>query len=349
MISHLCAATPVLYILWIAMAQIAAGQEDREKTTALKDLLSRIDLDELMKKDEPPFTFPKTLEEFEYAFNEYGQLRHLKTGEPFVFNAREDLHRWNQKRYEALGEIITQYVYELLEKKCNMTKQILPEERTDDEPTSFIYLSPDALSNPSKLLVLIQGSGVVRAGQWARRLIINQDLDSGTQIPFITRAMEGYGVMVLNPNENYLEVEKSAMSSPLPSPTEPSDEPAEKRDRKDDKEGKKKREFYEKYRNPQKETETERIPIRSKLSHHTPLGHVYGDENSSSEEHVLYVWDHFVSQAKAKNVFIMAHSYGGLSFVELYTNVRGDPQGRTSPSVQDFRSGSGLYSSMTGM
>ncbi|XP_010781365.1 protein FAM172A [Notothenia coriiceps] len=143
-----------------------------------------------MKKDEPPFTFPKTLEEFEYAFNEYGQLRHLKSGEPFVFNAREDLHRWNQKRYEALGEIITQYVYELLEKKCNMTKQILPAERTDDEPTSFIYLSPDALSNPSKLLVLIQGSGVVRAGQWARRLIINQDLDSGTQIPFITRAME---------------------------------------------------------------------------------------------------------------------------------------------------------------
>lgn len=61
---------------------------------------------------------------------------------------------------------------------------------TDDEPSSFIYLSPNALSNPFKLLVLIQGSGVVRAGQWARRLIINQDLDSGTQIPFITRAME---------------------------------------------------------------------------------------------------------------------------------------------------------------
>uniref|UniRef100_A0A665SXX2 Arb2 domain-containing protein n=1 Tax=Echeneis naucrates TaxID=173247 RepID=A0A665SXX2_ECHNA len=256
-----------------------------------------------MKKDEPPFTFPKTLEEFEYTFNEHGQLRHIKTGEPFVFNAREDLHRWNQKRYEALGEIITQYVYELLEKKCNMTKAFLPVDATEDEPTSFIYQSPDALSNPSKLLVLIQGSGVVRAGQWARRLIINQDLDSGTQIPFITRAMEeGYGVMVLNPNENYLEVEKLVKSSPLPSPAEPLDEPAEKRERKDDKEGKKKREFYEKYRNPQKETETERIPIR---------------ENGSSEEHVLYVWDHFVSKAAAKNVFIMAHSYGGLSFVEL--------------------------------
>lgn len=40
------------------------------------DLLSRIDLDELMKKDEPPFSFPKTLEEFQYAFNE-GELRLL--------------------------------------------------------------------------------------------------------------------------------------------------------------------------------------------------------------------------------------------------------------------------------
>ncbi|XP_054628478.1 cotranscriptional regulator FAM172A homolog isoform X3 [Dunckerocampus dactyliophorus] len=276
LIPQLSAAESALCILLIGMAQVG-GQEDGEKTTALKDLLSRIDLDELMKKDEPPFTFPKTLEEFEYAFNEHGQLRHIKTGEPFIFNAREDLHRWNQKRYEALGEIITQYVYELLETKCNLTKAILP------------------------LLVLIQGSGVVRAGQWARRLIINQDLDSGTQIPFITRAMEeGYSVMVLNPNENFLEVEKP--SSTLPSQTEPLDEPAEKKERRDDKEGKKRREFYEKYRNPQKETETERIPIR---------------ENTSSEEHVLYVWDHFVSKAAAKNVFIVAHSYGGLSFVEL--------------------------------
>ncbi|XP_077378920.1 cotranscriptional regulator ARB2A homolog [Festucalex cinctus] len=299
--SQLCAAKPAVCILLIVMAQVA-GQEDGEKTTALKDLLSRIDLDELMKKDEPPFTFPKTLEEFEYAFNEHGQLRHTKTGEPFIFNTREDLHRWNQKRYEALGEIVTQYVYELLEKKCNMTKAILPVDATLDEPSSFIYLSPKALSNPAKLLVLIQGSGVVRAGQWARRLIINQDLDSGTQIPFITRAMEeGYSVIVLNPNENYLEVEKSSEST-LPSPTEPSDEPVEKKERKDDKEGKKRREFYEKYRNPQKETETERIPIR---------------ENGSSEEHVLYVWDHFVAKAAAKHVFIVAHSYGGLSFVEL--------------------------------
>lgn len=68
--------------------------------------------------------------------------------------------------------------------------------------------------------------------------------------------------MVLNPNENYREVEKPAKSFPKPSPTEPLDEPAEKRERREEKEGKRRREVYEKYRNPQKETEAERIPVR---------------------------------------------------------------------------------------
>lgn len=68
--------------------------------------------------------------------------------------------------------------------------------------------------------------------------------------------------MVLNPNLNYLEVEKPTKWSPSHSPADVSDEPAEKRERKEEQEGKKKKEFYEKYRNPQKEAETERIPIR---------------------------------------------------------------------------------------
>ncbi|XP_053149908.1 cotranscriptional regulator FAM172A isoform X5 [Hemicordylus capensis] len=217
--------------IWINMAQLQqGGPDEKEKTTALKDLLSRIDLDELMKKDEPPLEFPDTLEGFEYAFNEKGQLRHTKTGEPFVFNYREDLHRWNQKRYEALGEIITKYVYELLEEECHLEKVYIPVDATENEPRSFIFMSEDAMTNPDKLMILIHGSGVVRAGQWARRLIINEDLKSGTQIPYIKRAIE---------------------------------------------------------------------------------------ENGSPEEHAIYVWDHFISQSAAENVFFVAHSYGGLAFVEL--------------------------------
>ncbi|XP_056680626.1 cotranscriptional regulator FAM172A isoform X8 [Monodelphis domestica] len=290
--------------LWINMAQLQqGGPDEKEKTTALKDLLSRIDLDELMKKDEPPLEFPDTLEGFEYAFNEKGQLRHITTGEPFVFNAREDLHRWNQKRYEALGEIITKYIYELLEKDCNLKKISLPVDATESEPKNFIFMSEDAMTNPDKLMVLIHGSGVVRAGQWARRLIINEDLDSGTQIPYIKRAMdEGYGVIVLNPNENYIEVEKTKSQVQLSS--DGSDEPAEKRERKDKtfKEAKKRRDFYEKYRNPQKEKEMVPLYIR---------------DNGSPEEHLIYVWDHFITHSAAENTFFVAHSYGGLAFVEL--------------------------------
>ncbi|KAF6124226.1 family with sequence similarity 172 member A [Phyllostomus discolor] len=307
----------ILYPIWINMAQIQqGGPDEKEKTTALKDLLSRIDLDELMKKDEPPLDFPDTLEGFEYAFNEKGQLRHIKTGEPFVFNYREDLHRWNQKRYEALGEIITKYVYELLEKDCNLKKISIPIDATESEPKSFIFMSEDALTNPQKLMVLIHGSGVVRAGQWARRLIINEDLDSGTQIPFIKRAMdEGYGVIVLNPNENYIEVEKPKIH--VQPSSDCSDEPAEKRERKDkvSKETKKRRDFYEKYRNPQREKEMMQLYIR---------------ENGSPEEHAVYVWDHFIAQSAAENVFFVAHSYGGLAFVELMIQREADVKNKVT-------------------
>ncbi|XP_064452451.1 cotranscriptional regulator ARB2A isoform X9 [Mirounga angustirostris] len=216
------------------------------------DLLSRIDLDELMKKDEPPLDFPDTLEGFEYAFNEKGQLRHIKTGEPFVFNYREDLHRWNQKRYEALGEIITKYVYELLEKDCNLKKISIP---------------------------------------------------------------EGYGVIVLNPNENYIEVEKPKIH--VQSSSDSSDEPAEKRERKDkvSKETKKRRDFYEKYRNPQREKEMMQLYIR---------------ENGSPEEHAIYVWDHFIARSAAENVFFVAHSYGGLAFVELMIQREADVKSKVT-------------------
>ena len=40
---------------------------------------------------------------------------------------------------------------------------------TEKEPQSFFFMSEDAMKNTEKLLVLIHGSGVVRAGQWARR------------------------------------------------------------------------------------------------------------------------------------------------------------------------------------
>lgn len=152
-------------------------------------------------------TFPKTLEEFKYEFNEKGQLRHTETNKPFEFHVSDD-SSYNQQHYEALGEIITEHVYNLLE-KAGLEKIHIPIDCNDSEPQSFIFHTKDALENEEKLLLLVHGSGVVKAGQWARRLIINDCLETGSQLPFIERAVdEGYGVLVLNTNLNTVDGQK---------------------------------------------------------------------------------------------------------------------------------------------
>ncbi|XP_033224993.1 FAM172 family protein homolog CG10038 isoform X2 [Belonocnema kinseyi] len=151
--------------------------------------------------------FPKSLREFGYDFNENGKLRKIDpvtgatTNESFDFNVSDDAD-YNQKHYEALGEIINHHVYGLLEKE-ELKRLPVPKDSSDPvELRTFIFASEDYLEN-DKLIVLIHGSGVVRAGQWARRLIINDNLNSGTQIPYVKKARElGYAVIVLNTNDN---------------------------------------------------------------------------------------------------------------------------------------------------
>lgn len=151
------------------------------------------------------YKFPTTFEGFGYKFNEFGQLQHITTGAPFNFNEKENDHIFNQKRYEAIGELVTDYVYNLLT-EAGLKKLSLPLDADESEPTTVIFHSPDAFTS-ERLVILIHGTGVVRAGQWARRLIINDNLNTGTQLPFIKRAIGlGYGVLVLNTNDNNREI-----------------------------------------------------------------------------------------------------------------------------------------------
>lgn len=125
------------------------------------------------------------------------------TDEPFKFNVKND-EDYNQLRYEALGELITDHIYELLEK---MGLHRIPIPSKTDGFASFVFGTRPTFENTKKLLILIHGSGVVRAGQWSRSLIINQSLDHGTQIPYIKRAIEhGYDVLVTNTNYNTYKV-----------------------------------------------------------------------------------------------------------------------------------------------
>merc|ERR1719401_2339453 len=74
-------------------------------------------------------------------------------------------------------------------------------------PQCLVYASPD-YRTATKLLLIIQGSGRVRVGVWGCALCINKDLDQGTMLPYLRRAVEcGYGVIVLNPNENHIDGE----------------------------------------------------------------------------------------------------------------------------------------------
>lgn len=135
-----------------------------------------------------------------------GQLRQINpddgsiTDKPYEFQVSDDA-RHNQARYEALGEVLTEHVYEMLI-DAGLHKIYIPSPETDS--SSFVFGTKTDFKDTKKLLFLIHGSGVVRAGQWARSLIINQSTDHGTQIPYIKRAVElGYDVLVTNTNHRY--------------------------------------------------------------------------------------------------------------------------------------------------
>ncbi|CRL02422.1 CLUMA_CG015132, isoform A [Clunio marinus] len=149
----------------------------------------------------------KTLKDFGYGFNSEGKLRQLdvESGEitdlPFVFEVSSSRAE-NQRHYEALGDAITEYVYELMDKN-GMHRIYLPENQPEPKAT-FIFSSKKELKDVDKLMVIIHGSGVVRAGQWARSLIINHSLDSGSILPYIKKAQEqGYEIVVTNTNDNH--------------------------------------------------------------------------------------------------------------------------------------------------
>lgn len=72
------------------------------------------------------------------------------------------------------------------------------------ENAAFVYSTKEKLENPDKLLILIHGSGAVRAGQWARSLIMNDCMEVGSQIPYIKKAKQfGYEVLITNTNDNH--------------------------------------------------------------------------------------------------------------------------------------------------
>lgn len=123
----------------------------------------------------PKTKTPQTVEDFGYFFDESGVLRHQETKEKFIY--------LTNRYYSLLGDCVETYIQNLIKsEKWNYREIWLPireEETSDHHDQVNIFVSDDFSTNENGCLVLIQGSGAVRAGQWARSCCINDSLDIG--------------------------------------------------------------------------------------------------------------------------------------------------------------------------
>ncbi|OMJ90327.1 hypothetical protein SteCoe_7354 [Stentor coeruleus] len=184
-----------------------------------------------------------------YHFDQSYRLLDNKKNEYFKFK--------NQKDYEKLGNIIQKYVQEIITQKYGLIEMFIPLDSNPNDPKCNIFMTESLInqtSNPkSKLLLLIQGSGAVRAGLWARSVCINDSLIRGTVFPFLDYAKENdFDVLIFNPNFN-------------------SDSKTNK-----------------------------------KIKH-----------NESHGNHGKYLWETFIRNSQAHDIYIVAHSRGGATTTVL--------------------------------
>jgi hypothetical protein len=109
--------------------------------------------------------------------------------------------RLSPKEFESVGNLITGVVQDFMVEKYGLREVWLPLSDNPDSPKVNIFISPDLFTNFSTCLVLIQGTGPVRAGIWARGACMNHGLNMGSVLPMLEYAKKnGMSVVVMNPN-----------------------------------------------------------------------------------------------------------------------------------------------------
>lgn len=135
------------------------------------------------------------------------ELREIdpRTGKPGNKKFKYDVYgnaAKNSERFNALAKVIEFDVHKKLEAMGLYRIKLNPNDPYGR--TSFVFCTQPDLRNVTKLLILIHGSGEVRAGEWSRSLIINESLQKGSQLPYIRQGIQhGYDVLVMNTNDHY--------------------------------------------------------------------------------------------------------------------------------------------------
>ncbi|KAJ3051199.1 hypothetical protein HK097_007830 [Rhizophlyctis rosea] len=144
----------------------------------------------------------ESVQELGYAFNEQGQLRRIHDSQPFNFEVRPNDEAYNQAHYEVLGSTVTAHIEDELQTKFDLVRTAIPIDAREEEPTSHIYLSREALTSDRPILMLVPGS-LIKVGQWSRKIVINDNINTGSIYNYIRAARKaGYEIVALNPNCN---------------------------------------------------------------------------------------------------------------------------------------------------
>lgn len=218
----------------------------------------------------PRTTAAQELHEFGYQFNAQGAIRMLDSDDTF--------HYVSETHYARLGDAILREIQNRMSRTLQQLPLPAPAAGDDDNtPRTVVFCSPN-FRTASHVLILIHGSGAVRAGQWARALCLNDGLQSGSVLPYLEKAQErGWAVMVLNPNNAYnetIDTEKLKNKDPFAywtNPVKPPDVPM----------------------------------VRRRIAGH-----------GSPEEHCVSVWDSLLADGQQR-LAIVAHSYGGVATMSL--------------------------------
>ena len=121
----------------------------------------------------------------------------------------------HKHQYDTIGDFIQRYIQREMSDMYGLKEIWVPEDEHIDEslyslPKCNVFMSPQIhkpatdMNKGRKALVLIQGSGGIRAGMWARSACIYADLETGSMLPFLEAAMtRGIPVLVMNPNINH--------------------------------------------------------------------------------------------------------------------------------------------------
>uniref|UniRef100_A0A1I8ALD2 Arb2 domain-containing protein n=1 Tax=Steinernema glaseri TaxID=37863 RepID=A0A1I8ALD2_9BILA len=130
------------------------------------------------------------LRELGYVLNAEGALVSTEDEEKFKYT--------NEENYDKVGSILLNLMYnELTDPEGDYMFQ---RHKVDGADVNY-FASADYRTSET-VVFLVHGSGKIRAGQWARSLMINESTDNGSMMPMIRHFQkQKYGIVLFDYNE----------------------------------------------------------------------------------------------------------------------------------------------------